>query len=101
MEEFKGLLKEVYQTATNVELTEHLGYEKHQVSDNPNYRNGYSEKTLKSKYGYIEVKIPRDRNATFEPKLIKKRKTLIKGTEDLILSLYAKGMSEQISTPSW
>jgi len=93
LDEFKGLLKEVYQTATEVELTEHLGYEKHQVSDNPNYRNGYSKKTLKSKYGDIEVKIPRDRNATFEPKLIKKRQTLIKGAEDLILSLYAKGMS--------
>ncbi len=93
MDEFKSMLKEVYQTATEVELTDYLGYEKHQISDNPNYRNGYNEKTLKSKYGNIEVKIPRDRNGTFEPKLVKKRQTLIKGTEELILSLYAKGMS--------
>ncbi len=93
LDEFKSMLKEVYQTATEVELTDYLGYEKHQISDNPNYRNGYNEKTLKSKYGNIEVKIPRDRNGTFEPKLVKKRQTLIKGTEELILSLYAKGMS--------
>ncbi len=93
LDEFKSMLKEVYQTATEVELTDYLGYEKHQISDNPNYRNGYNEKTLKSKYGNIEVKIPRDRNGTFEPKLVKKRQTLIKGTEELILSFYAKGMS--------
>lgn len=93
LDEFKELLKEVYQTATEVELTEHLGYEKYHTSDNPNYRNGHNQKTLKSKYGDIEVKIPRDRESTFEPKLVKKRETLIKGAEDLILSLYAKGMS--------
>jgi len=93
LDEFKDMLKEVYQTATEVELTEHLGYDKYQSSKNSNYRNGHNKKTLKSKYGEIDVSIPRDRDGTFEPQLIKKRQTLIEGTEDLILSLYTKGMS--------
>jgi len=93
LDEFKGMLKEVYQTATEVELTDHLGYKKHNKSNNPNYRNGYNKKTLRSKYGEIDVSIPRDRDGSFEPQLVKKRQTLIDGTEDLILSLYTKGMS--------
>lgn len=93
LDEFKDMLQEVYQTASEVELTDHLGYDKNSSSDNPNYRNGYNNKTLKSKYGNIDVSIPRDRDSSFEPQLVKKRQTLIKGTEDLILSLYTKGMS--------
>ena len=65
LDEFKDMLKEVYNTATEVELTSHLGYEKNSKSDNPNYRNGYNKKTLKSKYGEIDVSIPRDRYSTF------------------------------------
>ena len=53
LNEFKGMLKEVYQAASEVEITEHLGYEKHFKSNNSNYRNGYNQKTLKSKYGNI------------------------------------------------
>ena len=93
LDEFKSLLRESIQTASEVEMNEHLGYEKHQESDNPNYRNGTNKKTLKSKYGDIDVAIPRDRDGSFEPQLVKKRETLIKGSEDLILSLYTKGMS--------
>ena len=93
LDEFKGMLKEVYQTATEVELTDHLGYDKNTKSDNINYRNGYNKKTLRSKYGEIDVAIPRDREGSFQPQLVKKRQTLIEGTEDLILSLYTKGMS--------
>ena len=91
--EFKNILKEVIQTASQEELTAHLGYDKHQESDIKNYRNGHSDKTLKSKYGNIEVSIPRDRDGTFEPKLVKKREVILNGSEDLILSLYSKGMS--------
>ena len=91
--ELKVLIKEMIEIATQEELTSHLGYEKNKKSDIENYRNGYSKKNLKSKYGEIEVNIPRDRNSTFEPKLVKKRQRLLDGTEDLILSLYAKGMS--------
>ena len=93
LEEFKSLLRESLQTASEEELTSHLGYEKHQESENTNYRNGHSKKSLKTKYGQIDVAIPRDREGTFEPKLVPKRERILKGSEDLILSLYAKGMS--------
>ena len=91
--EFKNILKEVIQTASQEELTAHLGYDKYQESDKKNYRNGYNEKTIKSKYGNIDVSIPRDRESSFEPQLVKKREILLNGSEDLILSLYTKGMS--------
>ncbi|MGJ0302052.1 IS256 family transposase [Aliarcobacter cryaerophilus] len=93
LEEFKSLLRESLQTASEEELTSHLGYEKHQESENKNYRNGHSKKSLKTKYGQIDVAIPRDREGTFEPKLVPKRERILKGSEELILSLYAKGMS--------
>lgn len=60
LEDFKNLLRESIQTASEVEMDSHLGYEKHQESDNPNYRNVTNKKTLKSKYGEIDVSIPRD-----------------------------------------
>jgi transposase-like protein len=91
--EFKNILKEVIQTATQEELTSHLGYDKHKESSRPNYRNGYNDKTIKSKYGTFDVSIPRDRDSSFEPQLVKKREVLLDGSEDLILSLYTKGMS--------
>ena len=81
------------QTSSEEELTSHLGYEKHEPSNNQNSRNGYNNKTLKSKYGQIDVSIPRDRDASFDPKLVKKRETILAGSEDLIISLYTKGMS--------
>ena len=93
LEEFKSILRESLQTASEEELTSHLGYEKHQESENTNYRNGHSKKSLKTKYGQIDVAIPRDREGTFEPKLVPKRERILKGSEELILSLYAKGMS--------
>jgi transposase-like protein len=93
LDDFKALLRETIQTASEVELDNHLGYEKHKISENTNYRNGHNKKTLKSKYGDVDVAIPRDRDGSFEPQLVKKRETLLNGSEDLILSLYTKGMS--------
>ena len=93
LDDFKALLRETIQTVSEVELDNHLGYEKHQKSDNSNYRNENNKKTLKSKYGDVDVAIPRDRDGSFEPQLVKKRETLLNGSEDLILSLYTKGMS--------
>ena len=92
-DEFKKILKEVIQTASQEELTSHLGYGKHQESTSSNARNGYNDKTIKSKYGQFDVSIPRDRDSSFEPQLVKKREVLLDGSEDLILSLYTKGMS--------
>ena len=93
LDEFKALLRELIQAVSEAEMDEHLGYEKHQISENPNYRNRTNKKTLKSKYGDVDIAIPRDRDGSFELQLIKKRETLLNGSEDLILSLYTKGMS--------
>jgi putative transposase len=97
-DEFKNILRDVIQTASEEELSSHLGYQKHSTQPkdntaNPNYRNGHNKKTLKSKYGNIDIAIPRDRQSSFEPKLVKKREVILDGSEDLILSLYTKGMS--------
>ena len=95
--EFKNILRDVIQTASEEELSAHLGYQKHQISpkrsDNPNYRNGHNKKTLKSKYGNLDITIPRDRDGSFQPQLVQKREVILNGSEDLILSLYTKGMS--------
>lgn len=90
---FKQLTKGLVERALNAEMSEHLGYEKHDISDNDNYRNGNSTKTLISESGNIGIEVPRDRNSSFEPILIPKRTTRLKGLEDKIISLYAKGMS--------
>lgn len=102
-DEFKTIMREVIQIASEEELSSHLGYQKHQLSpkDNDNgtagssknYRNGHNKKTLKSKYGNLDIAIPRDRLGSFEPQLVQKREVILNGSEDLILSLYTKGMS--------
>jgi len=75
------------------ELDVHLGYDKHSKSDNTNARNGYSTKSIKSDYGETIINVPRDRDSSFEPIVVPKRKGLAKGIESLVISLYAKGMS--------
>ncbi len=75
------------------ELDAHLGYEKHQPSEGSNYRNGHSSKKVKTSLGETKIKIPRDRDASFNPMLIPKRKSIVEGIENVIISLYAKGMS--------
>jgi putative transposase len=94
-----GLLKQftkaLLERAMQVEMTEHLGYEKHQASgDNSgNSRNGTSEKTLKGDFGSLPIEVPRDRNSEFEPKIIPKGKTRLDGFNEKILSLYARGLT--------
>lgn len=75
------------------ELDAHLGYEKHQTSENMNFRNGHSTKTIKSENGQTEIKVPRDIDSRFQPMLIKKGESFIDGIENIIISMYAKGMS--------
>lgn len=75
------------------ELDGHLDYEKHQKSENSNTRNGYATKKIKTSYGESQIQVPRDREASFNPMLIPKRKSMIDGIENIIVSLYAKGMS--------
>ena len=87
------LTKLTVETALNAELTEHLGHEKNARKNGSNARNGYSNKTILSDDGEIEITTPRDRDATFEPQLIKKNQTRITQMDSQILSLYAKGMT--------
>jgi len=88
------LMKAVLESALNAELDEHLGYEKNEKSPSrkSNTRNGYSKKTIKSEKGALELITPRDREASFEPKIVPKGKRL-EGFEDNILALYARGMT--------
>jgi len=75
------------------ELDGHLGYEKNEQSDNKNARNGYGKKKIKTSYGEAEIKVPRDRDASFNPMIVPKRESMVEGIEEVIVSLYAKGMS--------
>lgn len=75
------------------ELDDHLGYGKHQNSLNSNSRNGHTTKKIKSSQGETEIKVPRDRDSSFQPMIIKKRESFIDGLENIIISMYAKGMS--------
>ena len=87
--------KEVVETLLDGELTEHLGYEKHdqKAKATDNARNGFTPKTVKSKFGEIDLDVPRDRKADFEPQIVKKRQKDISGLEEKIISMYAKGMT--------
>lgn len=91
----KQLTKAVLERAMQAELTHHLGYEKHSLKGNNsgNSRNGNSKKTLKGDFGNLPIDVPRDRNASFEPKIIPKGETRFAGFDDKILSLYARGMT--------
>jgi len=75
------------------ELDDHLGYEKHQTSENKNARNGHSKKKIKTQHGETEISVPRDRASSFDPVIVPKRSQLSNGIESLIVSLYAKGLS--------
>ncbi|EHU4797790.1 IS256 family transposase [Vibrio vulnificus] len=101
LNDFRQMLTKVtVETALNAELDEHLGYEKHAEHPSNNSRNGYSSKTLITDDGEVTIDAPRDRNASFEPKLVKKHQTRFQSMDDKILSLYAKGMTtrEIVST---
>lgn len=91
----KQLTKAIIERCLETELDAHLGYPKHRRREEgtTNARNGSSRKTLKGAQGEIEIAVPRDRQASFEPQLIQKHQTRLEGFEDKILSLYARGMT--------
>ncbi len=91
----KELTKALLERALSGELDYHLGYEKHDIAGygTGNSRNGTSRKTVKGETGEITIEVPRDRNGTFEPKLIAKHQTRFEGFDDKILSMYASGMT--------
>src|ERR1700733_4202957 len=94
----KQLTKTVIETALNEEITEHLGYEKHdpagQGAGSGNVRNGTRPKTvLTGSSGQVGIDVPRDRAGTFEPQIVKKRQRRLTGVDEIVLSLYAKGLT--------
>jgi putative transposase len=91
----RDVSKEVVETLLEGELTDHLGFEKHdqKAKTTDNTRNGYTPKTVKSKFGEIDLDVPRDRKSDFEPQIVKKRQKDISGLEEKIISMYAKGMT--------
>lgn len=96
LNQLSRMLKKItVETALNAELTEHLGYEKHQPRKTKNSRNGYTSKTVLCDEGDIDISVPRDRDSSFEPQIIKKNQTRITGMDEQIISLYAKGLSNQ------
>ena len=94
----KQLTKTVIETALNEEMTGHLGYEKHdpagQGAGSGNVRNGTRPKTvLTDSTGQVEIDVPRDRAGTFEPQIVRKRQRRLTGVDEIVLSLYAKGLT--------
>src|SRR6202162_3497418 len=91
----KELTKAILERALAAEMTDHLGYEKHDPAGHHrgNSRNGKSQKTLKGDFGQLELETPRDRKATFDPKIVAKGQTHWTGFDDKIISMYARGMS--------
>ena len=101
--EIMGAMKEVFrdvvQTVMEVEMDEELGRERCQRAEGavtaPNYRNGYSRKTVKTQLGEVDIKVPRDRNGSYEPKIIGKYSRNADGMEEKILALYSCGVSQR------
>lgn len=94
-EMLKTLFRDTLQGILEAELEEHLGYKKHSAEgiNTGNSRNGYSKKTIQTKFGKTEVDIPRDRNGEFEPRIIGKYEKTSNQLEEQIIAMYAKGMS--------
>ena len=94
LNEFRQMLTKItVETALNAELDDHLGYAKHEASDASNSRNGTTRKTLQTDDGQFELETPRDREGTFEPKLVKKHQRRFTTMDDKILFLYGQGMT--------
>ena len=101
VEDMQNALKDIFgpmfEAMLQGELNHHLGYEAHEKSEKPteNRRNGYGQKQLKTSMGEVPIQTPRDRDGSFEPTLIPKRKKDISEIEGKILAMYARGMSQR------
>ena len=100
MAAMKEMFRDVIQTVMEVEMDEELGRQRCQrleaaEGEPRNYRNGYSKKTVKTQLGEVDIKVPRDRNGSYEPKIISKYDRNAEGMEEKILALYACGMSQR------
>ena len=97
-EALKDLLGGTIKSMMEVEMDEHLGYDRYERSNNDNYRNGTKSKKVRSSYGEFELDVPQDRAGTFEPQVVKKRQKDISDIDQKIISMYARGLTtRQIS----
>ena len=90
-----GLTKTVLETALEAELDDHLGYPKHAFEgrDLGNFRNGSRSKTVLTEVGEVEIQVPRDRDGSFDPKIVRKRQRRLAGVDEIVISLAAKGLT--------
>jgi putative transposase len=91
--QIKKLVKQTLQEALEAELEEFLGYPKYRHTESTNSRNGYNQKEVRTDSGEVEIRVPRDRDSKFEPKVVKKRQSVLEDLQDKIIALYAKGMT--------
>ena len=100
-EEMQDALKDIFgpmfEATLQGEMNSHLGYSSNERGEKEtlNRRNGYTKKTLKTTVGDVPVEVPRDREGTFEPTIVPKRKRDVSAIEDKVLAMYAKGMSQR------
>lgn len=101
VEDMQNALKDIFgpmfEAMLKGEMNHHLGYESNDKNEKEtmNRRNGYGKKTLKTSSGEVEIKVPRDRNSSFSPELIPKRKKDVSAIENKVISMYARGMSQR------
>ncbi len=90
-----GLVRQVLQTGLEVEMTDHLGYERHAAEGrgSGNSRNGTTPKTVTTEVGKVDLRVPRDRDASFDPQTVRKGQRRLDGLTGNVISLYAKGMT--------
>jgi transposase-like protein len=90
-----GLTKCVVETALEAEMSDHLGYDRHDPAgrDGGNSRNGVRSKTVVTEIGPVEIDVPRDRDGSFEPQLVRKRQRRLDGIDEIVLSLTARGLT--------
>jgi len=88
-----NLTKNIYQALLKAEIKEHLGYDENGKSPDGNYRNGHGQKSIKGSFGETQIDVPRDRQGTFDPKIIEKRSKTANSFNEKIISLYARGMT--------
>ncbi|MBO9658579.1 MAG: transposase [Chitinophagaceae bacterium] len=95
LNDFLGQIqKRVIEKMLEVELDGHLGYNKNELSKSKN-AHGYGQKKIKTQYGESEIQVPHDRDASFNPMIVPNRESMVEGIEEVIVSLYAKGMSHK------
>lgn len=96
-----GLTKTVLEAALEAEMTEHPGRERHGAAEGPNVRNGTRFKTVLTEIGPVEIEVPRDREGTFEPQIVKKRKRRLDGIDEVVLSLSARRLTTVMGQPPY